>query len=270
MEAEGDARDDAEHALAADEERGQVGPVGAAVEAHDLAAADDALEGGDHVLDLAVAAGALAGAARGDPAARGGAEDRRGEVAGGEALRLEVFLEADAHRAGLDLERGGLPVELAPALQALEVEHDGAGVREHAAADAGSGAERDEGDALGGAEAHDGRDLRRVARPDDERGAVLGDAAGGDVEVMARPEVARVRDAVGRGGALREAGDRVGERPAERVGSRVHREPQPRSASTMMRGDSDPKKTPGCAGWPVTSTTLNPVSWSIRPSSCRP
>ncbi len=130
VEAEGGRGDHAKHALAADEEREQIRAVGAALEAHDLAAADDALERGDHVLDLAVAARALAGAARGDPAADGGAEDRRGEMPRGEALGVELFLEPDAERAGLDLERRDGGVEAAPAGEALEVEHHGARVGE--------------------------------------------------------------------------------------------------------------------------------------------
>lgn len=55
-----------------------------------------------------------------------------------------------------------------------------------------------------------------------------------------------------------------------RPSSRPRRRAQERSASTMQRGDSLPKKTPGVSIWPLTSSTLKPASWSTLPSSWRP
>src|SRR5207302_1835564 len=81
MQAERRGRDDAEDAFAADEERRRVRAVDAPVHADDLAGAEHALHRCDHVLDLPVEARALAGAARGDPAADRRAQDRRREVA---------------------------------------------------------------------------------------------------------------------------------------------------------------------------------------------
>ena len=67
--------DDAEGALTADEELGQVGPGGGAramsFGVHDAAVGQDDLEAEHHVLDLAVAGGVLAGAAAGQPPADG-------------------------------------------------------------------------------------------------------------------------------------------------------------------------------------------------------
>ena len=94
---------DAERALAADEQLGEVGPTaaaGRAAGADDRAVGEHHLEPGDDVLDLAVAGGVLAGAAAGDPAADGRDVEALREVPDGQPVVAELALEIGSERAG--------------------------------------------------------------------------------------------------------------------------------------------------------------------------
>ena len=127
---------DAERALGAEEQLGEVGSDGrrrGAAGAHDLAVGEDDLEADDEVLDLAVAGGVLAGAAAGDPAADRGEVEALREVADGQAVAaLQLGLEVRAERPGEDLDDPRLGVDLAEAGEAGQVEQDAAEHRHRA------------------------------------------------------------------------------------------------------------------------------------------
>src|SRR5262249_28496221 len=148
------------------------------------------------------------------PADRG-AKDRRWKVPDGEALGIELLLEPEAERAGLDLEQGDLGIQPPDAIEALEIEDDEPLVGQDAAADAGARAERRDRDALRAAEADDIGYLLSGARPDDEAGSMIGDPTLGDGEVVTRPEITGVRDAIRRRIAPRESGEGLAERRRE-------------------------------------------------------
>ena len=110
VDAKAGLSDDAQRALAADEELGQVrsrggtGPL--ALGAHDAAVRQDHLESDDHVLDLPVTGRVLPGAAAGQPAADGREVHGLGPVAEGVALTdlaeggLEIRTECSGSHVG--------------------------------------------------------------------------------------------------------------------------------------------------------------------------
>ena len=113
---------DAERALGAEEQLGEVGPDGAgrrAAGAHDRAVGEHDLEADDEVLDLAVAGGVLAGAAAGDPAADGGDVEALREVADADSpwRCLQLVLEVGPERAGEHLDDARRGVDVADAGQ---------------------------------------------------------------------------------------------------------------------------------------------------------
>ena len=114
MEPQLGARDHGERPLATDDERDEIRTRRAPAKVDDLAVARHALERDHHVLDLAVSPGALAGAAGGDPAADGAAEDRRREVAEREARPIQRLLERYAQEGPLP------PRRAAPARRSRE------------------------------------------------------------------------------------------------------------------------------------------------------
>ncbi len=121
---------DAERSLRPDEQLGEIrsdrgrrraaGRDDAAVGEHDL-------EADDHVLDLAVAGGVLAGAAAGHPATDRGDVEALGEVADRQAVvRVELPLEVGPEHAGLDLDDAGGLVDVADPVEPGEIEHHAA------------------------------------------------------------------------------------------------------------------------------------------------
>ena len=110
VEAEAGLGDDAERALAAHEELGQVRPGGGAgpvaLRAHDAAVGQHDLEADDHVLDLPVAGRVLPRPPAGEPAPDGREVHRLGPVAEGVAVshlaerRLEVGTEGAGPHVG--------------------------------------------------------------------------------------------------------------------------------------------------------------------------
>ena len=180
VEAELDLGDDAEGALGADEEAGEVvagrGLAGAGAGADDGAVGGDDGEAEDVVAHGAVAHGVGAGGAgRGHAADRGvGAGVDREEQAG----VAEVGVERLAGDAGLDagVEVGG--VDLEDAVEPRQVDGDAALDGGDVALERGAGAVGDDRGAVGGAEADDGGDLLGRDREGDGVGGVAGVVGG--------------------------------------------------------------------------------------------
>ena len=139
VQAQAGSGDDAQGALAAHEhlvEVGSGGLAGVALGVDHRAVGQDHVEPDDHVLDLAVAGGELAGPAARQPAADRGQGHRLGPVPAGEAVGgAQLVLEVVAERAGQHVggERG--VVDVADAGQVAQVEHDAAVERDRRPAD---------------------------------------------------------------------------------------------------------------------------------------
>ena len=138
VQAQAGRGDDAEGALAADEELVEVGAgglAGVALGVDGGAVGQDHVQADDHVLDLAVAGRQLAGAAAGEPAADGGQGHRLRPVAAGEAVaRAQLVLEVVAEGAGQHVGGERRVVDLADAREVAQVEHDAAVERHRRAA----------------------------------------------------------------------------------------------------------------------------------------
>ena len=122
-----DARDDAERALRADEELRELRPDGVPRDRHrvdDLAGRRDDAQRDEQILDLPVARGEHARAARGDVAADRRPLGRGGVVREGEPALVEQRLERAAVVAGLDGRGQRLLVDLDHAVHRAHVDHD--------------------------------------------------------------------------------------------------------------------------------------------------
>jgi len=158
VDAEPSLGDDAEGALAAHEELVEVGTGGragtVAAGADDRAVGQDDLQADDHVLDLAVAVGVLAGPAAGQPSAHGGEVHRLGPVAERHVVVVaQPGLHVGTEGAGAQVGHQGGGVDMADPGQAAEVEDDPAVEGDGGAADTaapGRGGHRDAGVIAGG------------------------------------------------------------------------------------------------------------------------
>ncbi len=196
VDAQPGAGEEAERALAADQERGEVGPGGGALGGDEpLAPAGDGAHRQRHVFDLPVAAGQLPRAARRQPAAHGGHVDGGGEVAEGPPLRLEPPLERLAHhpRAGLDGARLG--VDRCDGVEVLQVDRDAAVGRPGAAAHAAPRAVGHQRHRVRSGERDQRHQLVFALRPADEVGRV-GHQAAPSPQQAERPHVARVGEPI--------------------------------------------------------------------------
>jgi hypothetical protein len=200
------------------------------------------LEAEAHVLDLAVERRHLPGAPRGEPAAEGGADDRGREVPEREASLVERALEALAHDAGLDLDAEIVDVDPPDRAEPLEIERDPALRGPRAAGDTRARAPRDDGQLEALRELEHARDLLRRLGPDDaaRRG---GDLARAEAQEIARPEVARVREAIGlarRDGARADDAREIDDERGARGGAREQRH----GAATIAGSPRTPKANP--------------------------
>jgi hypothetical protein len=211
VEPQSRAGDDAEGALAPDDEGHEIGSRRPPSQRDDLPLAGHALERRDHVLDLPVRPRALARAARRDPAADRAAEDGRREVPEREARALERLLEGNAHVARVDVDERRVGLDRVDAGEALEVDHHDVLARRDPGADAAARAEGDDGDAAVARPPDDVRDVLGGGGPHDGGGAMLRGAARADVHVVARPEIARIGDPV----RVVRAGPQARDRPRE-------------------------------------------------------
>lgn len=198
VEAEGDLSDDAEGAFSADEEAGEVvtggGFAGAGAGVDDASVGEDDGEGEDVFTHGAIADGSGSAGGGGGHAAEGGV--CAGVDEEGEAGVVEGFLELGAGDAGFD---GGIHVFRADAEDAVHAHH----VKADAAMDGlevafkgGSGAEGDDGEAMGGGDADDGGNFAGGLGEADEIGR------GGGEGVFAVAVV--VADGLGRGDTILE------------------------------------------------------------------
>ncbi len=99
--------------------------------------------------------------------------------------------------ASLDGDEGCLPVDGPDPRHLLEIDHEGVRARQDSSAHTAAGPEGDERDALPRCPAYEQRELVRGLWPCDRTGLMPGGAAGANAEVMARPQVAAVRQAIG-------------------------------------------------------------------------
>ena len=173
MQAQPRAGDDAERALAADEQLVRSGPTaarGAPPVWIDAAVGEHDVEADDHVLDLAVA-GRVAGRRRGTRATRRPSTGRSTAASGPSVdavLGAQRVLEPGAERAREDVEHERLAVDVDDAGEPAEVEHDAAVQRDARAAHAAAARGRGDRDARVVADAQHRGDLvgrRPAARP---------------------------------------------------------------------------------------------------------
>jgi hypothetical protein len=244
MEAQRRTGNHAEDALASNHERHEIASPRTTLETADFARAVDDLEARHHVLDLAVETRALPCPAPRDPASDRRAEDRRRKVADRAAASLEPLLERDPHRAAFDFERVFVRREPTPGLHPFEIHHHGARIGEDASADARARPERDDGNALVRTGAHDRRDLFGRTWPHDAGGARRRQAPVADAEVVARPEIASVGEAIVGRVAAQNIGHAITQQvprglalvaPFARAARRAHAESVPRARGGVTR-----------------------------------
>jgi hypothetical protein len=130
-------------------------------------------------------------------------------VTEGLALALEILFEREAEGARAHLEDASVVARDTRRGEVLQVEHDGARVGEHAATHARACAERHEGHTLSRREGDDGGDVFGRARPHDDAGQRGRQTSVADADVMARPEIPRVREAIHVVGAAPQVGQGV-------------------------------------------------------------
>lgn len=249
-------RHDAERALGADEQRGEVGARGArglGAEAQQRAVGEHHLEARDEVGDRADPRRVLAGAAGADPPADGREREGLRVVADGEAVWRERILELGPHGARERLHEARLGVDGHHASQRAGGEHHAAAGGDRGAEHARAAARDGEGHPVLVAESRDGAHLVGGGGLDDRGGAARGHAAVGPREGE-RPPVARVRveDRVVdvRGGGVAERGEEGGgdlptrSRESFRPRGRHRRAPRPRTTRGTRRPAARPPRRP--------------------------